>query len=636
MSLSHRKHVEPHQHLISDIKGSYKLPVGDNSAIGDAGNVFENITVLNQAVFKDPADNDGDYININVIMLEDPAFPGTYNPLLEISEGIYAHKDIFAYGALMTASPVGSTGGGAIQIGARFEHASDPPRINLTQGGVLAITAGSTYDGETYDLESVLAGIRADTVYTDNLKKVNGDAWSYLTNPTSATLLPSGASIDLGSTEAPFNDVISLYGHIGNMTVSNNLYANAINTVTEADLDVNLNEGYSLVVNGGLEVTDDVIGDNTIDIGSEGTPFHDFYSLYAHIGNITASNNLYVNAINTITAANLAVNLNEGYDLIVNGDLQVNGGVEVDGDVLSADGTGDIGSTGTPWNDIISLYAHIGNVTVSNNLYVNAINTITAADLPVNLSAGKRLKVIGDLEVTGSLIGGGSGIQSGSSSTNASGVATVNFGTAFGSTPKIVVTPVDASARCISVVITAQSTSAFSVKTMVVSSHDHSVAVDNHYHSVGSHTHQMGTAEITSAFSMGVGNESSHTHQFGTLGSGQYAATPGYLYFHELGLGGQTCGLTVASASFGPHASLNTGGGSSHTHSLTSAPLYYRGLTLGGVGCGSLLTSNQATTAQTLTTGSGSGNTGNATATGYTDSKAPANVSVNFNWIAVP
>ncbi|MFA5307771.1 MAG: hypothetical protein WC365_10040 [Candidatus Babeliales bacterium] len=461
MALSHRKHVEPHRHTANEIVGNYVSLAKTGSSSSTFPSFIDYFTITKKLTMKDPADVDGDFIELNVVMLEDPAFPGIYNPFLEISEGILCHKDVMSYGGFIgTASAPGVTGGGCVQIADRFEHMSDPSRINLTgASSYVAITKGSTIAGESWDLDAVLSGLRCAEI------------------TAKGHILPIGASKDLGSTTYP-------------------------------------------------------------------------------------------------------------------------------------------------WNDVISLYAHIGNVTISNNLYVNAINTITAADLPVNLNAGYKMVVNGDLQVTGSIIGTSSGIKCGSSSTNASGVATVSFASAFGTTPSITCTVVDASSRHISIVITAQNSAGFSVKTTLVSSHSHNVggtaaADGSHDHDVQGDTDYQDVAH-GHGFSGTISDESSHTHAFGTLGSGQYAATPDYLYFHNLGLGGQTCGLTVATASYGPHASLNTGGGSSHSHGYSFT-----------VGQSTASHKHDLATVSTSTDGSHT-----HTVSGSTDSAAPTNISIAFNWIA--
>ena len=180
MAISHRKHVEPHKHTANDIVGNYVATVKTSSSTSTFPSYTDYFTITKKLTMKDPADVDGDYIELNVEMLEDPEFPGTYNPFLEISEGIYCHKDIESYGGFVgSASAAGVTGGGCIQIGDRFEDMSDPSRINLTGASTyVAITKGSTIAGEAWDLNAVLAGLKCNTIYADNIKKVNGDSWS--------------------------------------------------------------------------------------------------------------------------------------------------------------------------------------------------------------------------------------------------------------------------------------------------------------------------------------------------------------------------------------------------------------------------------------------------------------------------
>jgi hypothetical protein len=181
VAINPKKYVPPHKHSAKDFIDGY-LPSGNNSNIGQAGNIYDYLTIRKQLILKDPADPNGDYINVNVKMIEDPLFPGTYNPFIEISEGLYMYKDAFTYGAFMTASPVGSTGGGCIQIGERFEHTNDPPRINITgTAAYLAITKGSTIENgyDNWDLTSKLTGLKCSTIYADNIKKVDGSSWTF-------------------------------------------------------------------------------------------------------------------------------------------------------------------------------------------------------------------------------------------------------------------------------------------------------------------------------------------------------------------------------------------------------------------------------------------------------------------------
>jgi len=220
-----------------------------------AGNsYFEgDVSFSKKAIFADP-DGSKNYIEEYVVMVQDPAFPEIYNPVKYSSESCWVQKDVFAQGAFMTASPPGATGGGAVQIGDRFEHMSDPSRINLTGASdYLALTKGSTIQlgYENHDVDRVLAGLRCADI------NARGD------------ILPIGEGRKIGSDEnptAPWNDIVANHAHIGNVTVSNDLFVNAINTIGEDDLPINLNEGHKLLVNGDLEVTGSIIGSGVGDV----------------------------------------------------------------------------------------------------------------------------------------------------------------------------------------------------------------------------------------------------------------------------------------------------------------------------------------------------------------------------------
>ena len=284
------------------------------------------------------------------------------------------------------------------------------------------------------------------------------------------------------------------------------------------------------------------------------------------------------------------------------------------------------------------------------------------------------------------------------SDTTVSGVKTVTFPTPFSATPKICCQVIDPSGRSISIVITEKSASQFKVKTTISGS--------------AAHTHQIGTAHDSVPFNLAVASatnshsftgsytseeglhghfvqgttnsaaathghgltgtidgESSHTHNFGGLTSGTWVSPAPSGYWHPLTLGGVSVGNTFASINLGSIPSLNTGGGSSHTHSYSLTvgqssadhthtmtnvvtdnqgshshnvdgtisgngshshsltlggyplALYMRGLTLGGVGVGSVFQSTEEEE-ETLYTASGGG------------SSTPSTVDVAFDWIA--
>ena len=78
------------------------------------------------------AGNFGDYLEMKTVMVEDSAFPGTFSPILQISQGVWMQKDCFTNGFFGSDSPPNDTGGGAIMLGNRLTDMDDPPRITLT------------------------------------------------------------------------------------------------------------------------------------------------------------------------------------------------------------------------------------------------------------------------------------------------------------------------------------------------------------------------------------------------------------------------------------------------------------------------------------------------------------------------
>lgn len=180
---------------------------------------------------------------------------------------------------------------------------------------------------------------------------------------------------------------------------------------------------------------------------------------------------------------------------------------------------------------------------------ISNVKKITATTIDSNLIGCNTLNVV---TVTGAVIGAtivnastiyattyqnlpsALSIQRGSVTTNASGLATITFSTAFSATPIITCTPRDASGRNISAVIVSQSSINFVIKTSFVNEHTHA--------SVGN-----------------TGNDGGHYHYGSdtTDGSGSHNHT----YAGESGVTSHKHGITHANQN------LTTGVTSSHSHS---------------------------------------------------------------------
>ena len=505
---------------------------GDSYFLGD-------VSLSKKLKLVDP-DGSLNFIDLKVVMLQDPAFPLVYNPFLDISEGIICHKDVFTYGFVGSASPLNATGGGCIQVGARFEDLQDPPRINLTQGdGVLAITNGSTISSGVWNLDAVLAGLKCNTIYADNLKKVNGDAWAFTWD---------GGLVN--------NDI----------------------TITKAAPVLELKS---------------TAGNSELRFSTNGTNLIKLYQSQS------VSNHLRLDA-----------------DFVCDHALGCNTFL-----VSVATGTAPITTVST------SLCTHL-NADLLDGCHANQID----AD---KLDGYHASEIIAAASA--------SGIQRGSSSTNASGVATVNFASAFGGTPSITVTPVDASGRSISIVITAQSYTGFSVKATTIASHSHSVSGGTD--SAGSHSHSV---------SGGTDSAGSHDH-----------AVQGSTNYHDVAHGhgftgtisdavGHTHTVTAGTTSATTTTQSPSGATPNHTHNYTVTN--YPNVTTnssGAHGHGYSFTVGQSTAshnhnlADVLSDSAGShthtvsGSTDAAgshdhSVSGSTSSSGPASISIAFNWIAVP
>jgi hypothetical protein len=67
----------------------------------------------------------------------------------------------------------------------------------------------------------------------------------------------------------------------------------------------------------------------------------------------------------------------------------------------------DLGSEAWPFRDIVTLYGHIGNLTVPESINTDWIQSLSNTDLTITPHAGKKIKLDGDVQITGTLTGGG-------------------------------------------------------------------------------------------------------------------------------------------------------------------------------------------------------------------------------------
>lgn len=87
------------------------------------------------------------YTSLFLVMVQDPAYPNNYLPILATDHGLWVEKDIQTYGALFTSSDPGKgSGGGAIMMGHGFKSATAHPEFILTDttGGGSGATATLT------------------------------------------------------------------------------------------------------------------------------------------------------------------------------------------------------------------------------------------------------------------------------------------------------------------------------------------------------------------------------------------------------------------------------------------------------------------------------------------------------------
>lgn len=337
-----------------------------------------------------------------------------------------------------------------------------------------------------------------------------------------------------------------------------------------------------------------------------------------------ATANLYLNNLqcNSIYASNNVDYINFNAKLNLTGNLQLSGHV-VSSINPQSGSTLALGNVLEPWTGVVATTVYtenfkhldgtswdfIGGGTFTSDVIIKKATPIlqlwntsgnpelwfntspNVSKIYQSMTGGKHLRfdsnvvfeqtvAIGQNVTIGGRLTGG--IEKGSGSTNASGTASISFSSAFATTPVVICTPRDSAGRAISLVITSKSTTGFNIKTMLFEG--------------GSHKHRVGTAEVTvpytltvstgsnhrhsysgyssaewhgHGFNVSIGSESQHKHAMGSMSNGAWAITPGGAYFSTLTLDGGTVGNVLASF---PQSgqTLNTGVGSSHTHSVSA------------------------------------------------------------------
>ncbi len=167
MSISRSNRVAKHVHTAADIIDGYAAGMARTAPYGYKGgdlHVTGHLETDNEPTFnekiilKDPAGG-GDYIYLECVMVEDTSFPGTYNPIFRVTEGMWGFKDIFCMGFLGSSSHQNAVGGGALMLGSRLTGVDDPPRIILSD---YLDAAGSSATGHVHLTAGVITSVDID------------------------------------------------------------------------------------------------------------------------------------------------------------------------------------------------------------------------------------------------------------------------------------------------------------------------------------------------------------------------------------------------------------------------------------------------------------------------------------------
>ena len=208
-------------------------------------------------------------------------------------------------------------------------------------------------------------------------------------------------------------------------------------------------------------------------------------------------------------------------------------------------------------------------------------------------------------------------IVSGSNTTDANGNRTVTFDEEFDEIPRVFPSVVDASGRMITIVVTAKSTTQFTVKTKLLDSHKH----------------KTGQAAATTPWTMVVANESAHTHpigshkhEIGTKGASVEGIIYDTSYTNTLHQHSFSAGFTTSSVSAGtPSGSIGNNGLHDHCIGGTTGPVYgqidpYGGHVHSSGGCGVEETTQDGTHNHTFSGNAMSGHSHTGSVSGTTGS----------------
>ena len=200
-------------------------------------------------------------------------------------------------------------------------------------------------------------------------------------------------------------------------------------------------------------------------------------------------------------------------------------------------------AVGTPFE---GANLHLGGLTATDAIYVDQIKHLDGTNWTFNS-------------------GSSGGVQTGSVTTNSSGIGTFTFPTGTfpsGYTPKIVCTAHDASGRSITTVITSKNNTGFTVKAFIVDSHKHKVGqVYNTTNQPlviakgGKHHHYAVGNTGTTSHRHGISSQSDHTHGITNGNVGSYNTS-------YVTAGGTNHAHTYSSWA----AATNTNNGGNHNH----------------------------------------------------------------------
>jgi hypothetical protein len=550
-----------------------------------------------------------------------------YDPMLTTNFALFVEKDTQTFGFLGTSSdPQKHTGGGAILMGQGLNGVGYPPSFSLTgvrlyqndaqaqslfpgpaHGTILPNPTGNRAKYYKTDVQALyedtpifnesnekigqgwkFRGLASSighypTAYSANSNELNygldtGKYWYDTTNKrlmayTSTEIAPNLQSdkydtLFLVSGDSQVDQPFQLGNLYLNRVQCNQIY-NAQNTWVEIYSKLNINGNFQLNGNVVTSLNPDQSVSGTIGLGS---PEQQYQGAFIQ--------SPYVNDIYPIPAANGGHGTYIGIQTKLNviGDFQITGGHVVAS--LNPSGSVALGSPTEVWSGINVTTAYMSILSK-----LNGTSYIQLTDpLYVNGSVGSSGQVLTSRGAGASpqwtTPTSQATLQKGSVNTDASGVATVIFPQAFGSTPSITCTTVDASGRHIAVVITAQSATQFSIKTTLTGDHKHKVgdifgtdafglsvnSVGDHTHSfsAGAHTHMIGTISATTGWAMGIDSQGTHNHTVvGTTGVGgshnhTVVGTTGTGSSHYHNMQNHTHGMSGTST--------NTGTTQSHTH----------------------------------------------------------------------